>query len=88
MGMYAEQLEKAWTANHAVGRSSPGCYKNRTKHLQQVINFKAADQKPKLGGPVHHNTIMVHIKDLLLLSAQKASVKAAWCCTLHLFALH
>ena len=34
--MYAEQLEKAWTANHAVGRSSPGCDKSKTKPLASI----------------------------------------------------
>ena len=33
MGMYAEQLEKAWTANHAVGGSRPGSDKHKTKTL-------------------------------------------------------
>ena len=39
VGVRVAQLEEAWTVNHAVGGSSPGCAK-LTKSLQQAFNPK------------------------------------------------
>ena len=61
MGIRVAQLEEAWTVNHAVGRSTPNWVK-LTKRLQQASNPKIAGSfgsRPKIGGPVYHNNIIV-----------------------------
>ena len=67
------QLEVAWTVNHAVCGSNPGCAK-LTKSIQHALNPNAGSfgSRPKLGGPVYH---CVHVKDPPLPFAHWASVK-------------
>ena len=63
-------MEKAWTVNHTVGRSSPSWVK-LTKSLQQVSNPKMAgslESRPKLKVPVYHNNIVNTLKIYLCLS--------------------
>ena len=64
IGVRVAQLVEAWTVNHAVGRSSPGCTKLTKKPSGsfQPIIAGYFGPRPKLGGPAHSSRqVCLHV---------------------------